>query len=80
VDSQPRHLQETDDGRNAQPHSVSRDESTGVKAAETGESDAQEHCRKGGARDGTVDEARYVIYTLQGLSSRVNGRPALRTG
>ncbi len=59
-----------------------RDGSTGVKAAETGESDAQERNKEGGARDGTVDGARYVAYTLQSHSGRVNGRrrkPVLRT-
>jgi hypothetical protein len=38
---------------------------SGVKAAETGESDA--HLDKNRARDETVGEAQYVSDTLQGL-------------
>jgi hypothetical protein len=37
------------------PHSVISDDGIGVKAAETGESDAQKRNKEGSARDGTVD-------------------------
>lgn len=50
---------------------------SGVAAAETGESDAQERGRECSARDGTVGVAQYVVPHLTGrraMSQRKRGR------